>query len=124
MHNTKSKEECIQAICRFPKIYSEQEMSAIEIVKISNYWKYRDNISLEDIIDEVKSDSSIVDSWIQFTEDKRWTPAWGLSHFDGNYTLFYMFRNGNTEIEIKYKSGYDACARLIRLEMEGIRIES
>jgi len=124
MEPVKTKNECVQAICRFPKIYSELNLSAIEIVRKSKYWEYRDSITMKDIEDEVKKDLTIVDLWLQFTDDKRWTPAWGLSHFDNDYTLFYMFRNGNTEIKVKYKDGFKACARLIRLEMEGIRIKS
>jgi len=49
MNVVTSKADCVQEICRFPKVYSEESISPVEVVKRSEYWTYRDDISIKDI---------------------------------------------------------------------------
>jgi len=124
MKNPESKDECIKAICRFPQFYRNENLAPVEFMERSGYWKFRDQISIDDLEEEIEANPELVDLWLLFTDDKRWTPAWGISHFSDEYALFYMFRNGKTELQIEYKHGHEACARLIRFEMEGIKPKS
>ncbi len=84
------------------------------------YATYRDEISIEDIVKELKKDMKLVESWLMFTEDKRWAPAWGIMKENDSYSLFYVSRNGQSEIKQYFSHGYEACARLVRMEMEGL----
>ena len=120
MKAAKSKAECVKAICRFPRLYSQEGLSPREIVKKSGYWEFRDEISIADIEDEIRSDPELIDLWIRFTDDKRWTPGWGLGREDEGFRVFYVFRGGKTELEKAYADGCAACARMVRFEMEGI----
>jgi hypothetical protein len=120
MNKSISKDDCLYSICRFPLLYAESGLTPKEIVEYCRYEKYRDEISIDDIVKELKKDMKLIDSWLLFTDDKRWTPAWGIKKEKGSYTIFYVFRNGKTEIEQSFSSEYEACARLVRMEMEGL----
>lgn len=120
MKKSNTKEECLYSICHFPALYTESGLSPKEIVKYSMYAKYRGEISIDDIAKELQKDIQLIESWLLFTEDKRWTPAWGIKKENNSYSLFYVFRNGQFEIKQSFSSGHEACARLVRMEMEGL----
>jgi hypothetical protein len=71
MKKSNSKEECLYSICHFPSLYAESGLTPKEIVKYSMYAKYRAQISIDDIVKELRKDVKLIESWIFFTEDKR-----------------------------------------------------
>jgi hypothetical protein len=120
----KTIEECLRNICRFPIIYKEsQALSPLEIVKLTGYVRFRTKIKKKDIIAELKKEKNSIAVWIGFTVDKRWTPAWGILRKKDEYVLFYVSPTGEAEINLSFKDPYEACALLVRMEMEGLAKE-
>lgn len=114
-----SKKQCIQDICRFPILYKELGVTPLDVVSKSGYTKFCREISKKDIVDELKKNKDIITSWINFTQDKRWTPSWGILKENNEYVLFYMSPSAEMEMKQIYKDPYEACALMIRMEMEG-----
>lgn len=121
--NNKDIDICIDSICYFVRIYKKQNKKPIDIFIDSNYKKYYQEISMEKIITKVKSDESIVEEWIMFTLDKRWTPAWGLFEKEnGKWFVSLIEKTGKPSYELIYTDRILACAHMIKFEMEGLRL--
>lgn len=121
MKTCKTIEECIRDICRFPILSKKfSDLSPLEIVKKTRYAKFCTKIGKEDIIAELKREKNSIEEWLCFTEDKRWTPAWGISRRNDKYILFYVSPTGEIEISQSFKDPYEACALMVRMEMEGL----
>ncbi len=75
--------------------------------KSAIYAKHFQTISHEEIKKSIRNDTRFISEWIQFTEDKRWTPAWG----------------GGMDYCVTFDNPIDACAFMIGMEMEELRIK-
>ncbi len=120
MKVSQTKEQCVHDICRFPLIYNKsRSLTPIQILDRSGYSVFCEQISKQDIIDELKKDNGLITCWLNFTEDKRWSPAWGISRNNNEYILFYC---AYREVEIKqaFEDPYEPCAIMIRMEMESL----
>jgi hypothetical protein len=117
-----NKHECIERICRFPTIYKAEEvMTPLEIYLNSGYDEFYGDIQDAEIEAELKDSPNLVDEWIFFTEDKRWTPAWGICRDEDTYHVFHMQEGGLTDREEVFDSPFVACALMVRMEMETFR---
>lgn len=119
MNTCKTKEECIRTICELPFIYHDElNISEVEIARKSGYERFRKDIRRQDIIDMLKQNKDLVTKWLEWTADKRCSPSWGVEERNKHYILFYMVSSGEIEISQIFDNPYDACAILIRLEMD------
>ena len=74
------KNDCITKISRFAKDFRmERVRTPRQIYDATGYTDYHAQITHEDIEASLRQDLSLIDDWLAFTQDKRWTPAWGLS---------------------------------------------
>ncbi len=117
---------CLFRICQFARVYrSERDRSPREIYDATSYTTCHAGISQEDIEESVTRDPSLISDWLAFTEDKRWSPAWGLAKRSENrWIVFHGLRDGTFDYELSFRSGIPACALLIRFEMEHFRCDS
>lgn len=115
--------ECLQSICRFAHDCSTiDDVTPRQLYERSDYDRYCDKITLEDIMNIIKKNENIVSGWITFTSDKRWTPAWGLRYESASiYEVFYIEKRGEVRYSIKFTDKYYACALMVRMEMEQLR---
>ncbi len=121
MLQCKTKEECIQSICLFPlKCKEYSHFSPLELVNRFQYAKFCAEITKKEIIQALKKMDGAIEFWLTYTEDKRWTPAWGISMKDKAVNLFYMSPAREIEFAQEYSDPFEACAILIRMEMEGL----
>lgn len=118
-----TKEQCISNICRFPINYRvDSTRKPIEIYNASKYSRYRQEISYEDIVDFVRENTSIIDDWITFSKDKRWTPAWSFSKNSVNaWSVIYIEHDGVEMCCLTFNNPVNACAFMILMEMEQFR---
>jgi hypothetical protein len=116
--------DCVTRICEFARVYrSERDRTPQQLYDETGYHKEHAKISQSAIEMVVGRDLSLVDDWIAFTEDKRWTPAWGLAKkSDTSWVVFHVPRGGGHGYEIVFSSPVPACALMIRMEMEDFRI--
>ena len=87
----------------------------------SKYEEFHSEIEDSEIENELKNNPALVDEWIFFTEDKRCTPAWGISKVEESYHLFHVQENGRIDRKEVFASPFKACASMVRLEMEDFR---
>ena len=112
---------CIVRISNFPNIYETEQLSPLSIVEKCGYFDLFSDIKIELISDYLTKNSEIIDSWIQFTEDIRHSPAWGFGFStDGKWIVTYL-DNGNLIEKFTYDSKFDACAKMIKMTAESIR---
>jgi hypothetical protein len=111
-------------ICLFPRYYKKEiNKTPRDFIIESQYPQYYDQITLDDIENIIINNKSIVDDWVNFTEDKRWTPAWGLKKIEyEEYCLFYVPADGGDGYSINICSDLTACALMVRFEMEDLRL--
>jgi len=117
------REECVIQICEFARRHrSERERTPQQLYDATDYSVHHAEITQNDIEQVIQADSSLIRDWISFTDDKRWTPAWGLGKRDDKtWLVFYMLRSGKFGYEITFASAVPACALMIRMEMEEFR---
>lgn len=117
--------ECIKTICNFVRIYHENILSPSEIFESTNYRKFYKDITLEMLSRYIKEDEDIVNDWLRFTQDKRWTPAWGIDKIsDNKFLVYYVPENGGDGYRIYFSDKNNACAFMIIMEMEGLRLSN
>ncbi len=118
------KSETIKRICEFARAYqTENKKSPLQLFAETGYQSYRAEITNEEIAAEIDKNSNLLDDWLAFTEDKRWTPSWGIREDQTSYVVFHVSKGGNIDQEFEFTSGSSACAAMVRNEMEGF-IES
>ncbi|MDD5139734.1 MAG: hypothetical protein PHY43_05665 [Verrucomicrobiales bacterium] len=93
-----TREECVLAICQFARQYqAKRERTAQQLYENTGYHAYFEKVTQKEIEITVKQNSTFIDDWIRFTEDKRWTPAWGLAKRKKVLGAFFTF----SKVELK-----------------------
>jgi hypothetical protein len=71
----------------------------------------------------ILKDQSLVHEWFLFCQDKRWTTAWALTdHEDGTWSVAHIEKDGKPRFVSLFTDPTRACALLVRMEMEDLRI--
>jgi hypothetical protein len=122
MNSANDKKNCVKAICNFVRVYrTENVCTPIEIYRQTGYSEFHDEITIDDIETEIMRDPNLIQDWIMFSEDKRWTPAWAFQGSGESWTVSFIESNGKSSKKFNYKNGFRACAEMVRNEMEQFR---
>ena len=109
--------ECIKYISHFPTLYKTEDISPNDIFHKSKYEKHRNDITIELIREIVSEDESLIELWLNYTADKRWTPAWGLIlNKNGTYSVSYY--SDTSKYLIAFNDKLLACSFMIKMEFE------
>ena len=114
---------CINRVCKFPIIYSTENLSPTNLLKQCGYFELFDKVTTDEISDYLISNPEIVDSWLLFTEDIRHSPAWGLGHKDNKWTVT-LAKSGKVLEEFEYEDKIPACTKMIKMTVESIRLDN
>ena len=110
-------------ICEFARRYrSERERTPHQLYEATGYSASFSHITQQDIEAVVAHDGALVGDWLSFTEDKRWTPAWGLHKRGDMWVVFHIREGAVRSYEVAFDSSIPACALMIRMEMEDFRL--
>ncbi len=111
---------CVTRICEFARLNrSERVRTPQQLYDETGYAAEHSAISQTEIEAAISRDMSLVEDWLAFTEDKRWTPAWGLvKRGEGVWVVFHVAKGGGRGYEVVFASSVPACALMIRMEME------
>jgi hypothetical protein len=124
MNKVQTIQDCINAICRFPRSYHDgANRTPRQIYVDSGYETYYRDITQEQIENELESNPSFVDDWDRWSDDKRWSPAWGFGGDDNGRWFVRLCKNSGQGEAIVFTEQFSACALMVRLEMEGLRIK-
>src|SRR5689334_4615791 len=117
----KDLETCVETICSFPTLYNSTHKAPIDIVKGSGYKELSKMVTVELIARYLTQQQNMIDTWIQFSEDIRHSPAWGFRHDENNnWTVVYSDENGQTIKPLTFANKIDACARMVKETIDGI----
>ena len=115
-------DRCLETICRFANREFRQNKSSFQIYEEANYKNYYKELTIEKIVERIRKDESIIDEWIDFSADKRCTPSWAFMHNNEQWELRYIGVDGVPLYQLTYENRISACAHMIKLEMEALRI--
>ena len=122
MKNRSKLVSCVAAICRFPRMYkSGANLPPKQIFQESGYSTHRDRVTQALIEEELRGEASLVQDWICWSSDKRWAPAWGLSDDAGMWQIYRVERDGSRVFDLLFDDPIQACALMVRLDMEDLQ---
>ena len=114
-----NKAETLKRICEFAGAYSAEKIKTpLQLFVETEYQENGPSITDEEIEKEIEKKPQLLSEWLAFTEDKRWTPSWGIGKDGNEYIVFRVLENGKIDHEFRFKSGASACALMVRKEME------
>ena len=115
---------CLQSIALFARlIRTDKVRSPRQIFDNSAYVKHFQEITQEKIALLVRNDPKLIDEWLQFSEDKRWTPAWAFGKQTRvRWEVAYIVPSGKATYRVAFQDAVTACAFMIRMEMEELRV--
>ena len=117
------KGRLITAICSFPREYRTlRTISPREWIQTSGYLDQHQSITQEEIEDAIRADVSLIKNWVHFCQDKRWTPAWTIGKRGRLWVVGLVDKNGRLTCQVVCKGSVEACALLVRMEMEELRL--
>jgi hypothetical protein len=117
-----ARAECINAICHFPRTYRTGNRTPGYIYDRSHYADYYRDINQEDIVEVLRQHPSLLNDWLAFS-DKRWTPAWAMYEISENrWSICHVRGDGSKGYEIFFRDPLTACALMVKMEMEDLRV--
>lgn len=125
-NNEMTLENCINEICRLPIRFRTNKIDTpLKIYNDTKYTKYHSNIVQEDIVDLIKANSELIEEWLLFSENKRCSPAWFFQKASKNFwEVGYMTESAKIIYKVIFNNSVNACAHMIRMEMEEFRLKS
>lgn len=117
---------CLQTIASFARLMrTDKVRSPRQILDDSGYAEHFQEITQEKIARLVRNDPKIIDEWVQFSEDKRWSPAWAFGkQTRARWEVAYKVPSGQATYRVAFQDAVTACAFMIRMEMEELRVNA
>jgi hypothetical protein len=88
-----------------------------KILDACEYQFIKDQIDRSDIEEELRCDPSLVADWMQWSEDKRCSPAWYLKEKGGTFYVGYYHNDFEKRTQTAFDDGIQACAEFIMQEI-------
>jgi hypothetical protein len=114
----------IKAVCEMAKTFGEAgHISMLTLLKESGYLENADLISEMQILEYVRKHSDLINTWLQYAEDKRTSQGWYVKSPVENQKIPDVWIVGyypNGEIN-EFRDVASACAFFIKQEMEQLR---
>ncbi len=93
----------LRSLERAARLHAEMQMSQVDLDR------------------ELRQRPDIVDGWLRWSEDKRWSPAWYFYEVDGHCIVGYFSDDDSECRSSKFEDRYQACAAFIIHELEDYR---
>ena len=117
--------EIVKAIAEFPRRYRDElQLTPRKMFESMRYSAAYLEISQEQIEAIVEHDPVLIEDWVRFSEDKRWTPSWWIAPHGKQWIVGHMNNKLVRDCEIVFDSPTTATAFMIRMEMESFRTEA
>src|SRR5262245_10557005 len=72
--NASTLQECVASICRI--VRDRGDITFVTACRESGYEKWRREVTPELIEAELRQSPDLIDCWLDWSSDKRWSPAW------------------------------------------------
>jgi len=92
-----------------------------DLLKETRFIDYADSIDVQDIESSLARKPDLVPDWIQYSEDKRTTNGYYISHEENEpYVVGYYALKSKSRIIGRYTDHIKACAVFVHLELNDI----
>lgn len=110
--------ETLLKVCSMPNAFTTSlNKSMVQLLKESGYLGHENEVTKDEIMEFLKTHPDFIESWKEYSEDKRCSSGWYLLHEDSIWTVGYFGVGGKAK-EQRYTSGFEACAVFILKELE------
>ena len=107
------------ACCEIGSEYAETGTRRIDILEEAARAHAEKPFNHSELANALRETPEIVDGWLLWSEDKRWSPAWYFSAEKQNsFHVGYYTSNSGQQLETRYEDRYNACAAFIVHELE------
>lgn len=97
-------------------------ISMTALLRESGYLSEFENITVEDIREQLEYKFEKVEDWLNYSENKRSLPGWFLKLYDSQiYVVGFLDEDGSTTVLNEFKDRNEACAVFIKNEIEAMR---
>lgn len=109
--------DTLTQIIEMPQRFNDVGTVSInELLSLTGYCQSYENISEADIANALSQKTSVVNSWLTYSEDKRVPSGWYIKrNHNGTFIV------GSQDGEAAYEDGIKACAAFIKNEIETLR---
>ena len=117
-----SKKDIIIKIINLPhSFYNLRTVSIYSLLEDTDYFQVHDQISVNDISEELNNNPNVINDWLIWSENKRVDIGWFFQINKGQYLVGYLANGKATKTETYLDKIY-ACATFIKHEVENVRI--
>jgi hypothetical protein len=107
------------ACCEIGSEYAETGIRRTDIQEEAARAHAEEAFCHDELAEVLRACPQIIDGWLLWSCDKRWTPAWYFSDEPRNtFLVGYCAANLERQTETRYQDGYIACAAYIVRELE------
>ena len=107
----------LDAICRIPEGLVRAPLR--QLVTETRYREVRPTLSRENLAEHLSRHPGLVRDWLRYSEDKRTSGGWYLMHPASGW-LVGRLGGPETDRELRFGSGPEACAEFILRELDGV----
>lgn len=112
---------CIKTISNFPSLYRNSDKSPSEIMLSCEYSIFFELITEDKIRNYILNNPKLIEEWLYYTEDIRYSPAWGFGQ-DKNGLWFVTYLDKDKLLQkFVFEDKFTACAKMIKMTFELIR---
>ena len=104
----------VEQVCRFPLDMRQAGISPNQWVRKINLTAHKGCISSDAIVSCLRAQPELVEQWLAWSDDKRWSPAWYF-YRDGDHYVVGHYPNGEDE---HFTDRFLACTRFVVHDME------
>jgi len=115
--------KCLAQIVDFPTIYRTGNRTPLDIMRQSGYPRLFSAVTMDLISNHIADNSKVIENWIQYSEDIRHSPAWSFASKDGKWRVTYFGKKGSRMESFTYDNKIEACAKMIKIMIEEVRID-
>jgi hypothetical protein len=111
--------EIAKNVIEIPEIFSlKNDVSVFHLLEKSGYFTFHDQITTEELGDQLSIRLELVNTWFQYSENKR-SDGWFLqvNENDNSFTVGNIIQQTSKS----FKSKIEACSYFIKKEIEDIR---
>lgn len=109
--------DIITLVCTLPTQYQKHpHKSPKQIARLLKLKQRRGEVDPRKISAYLTENPHLLDEWLRWSEDKRWSPAWYLSKSAANWVLAY-YPDGPEHV---YKDPIQACTKFVEAELDDI----
>jgi hypothetical protein len=98
-----------EQVGRIPERFDAENKSTAWLLKDAGFPQRRDDLSVEEVEDVLRSSPRLTDKWLRRGSDQRLVGGWGIEHEKDAYRV-QSFSDGHSEIE---HDRFHACALFV-----------